>query len=266
MEVVIQPDTAAAVDLVAQLIAREVRANPDPVLGLATGRTMESVYGRLVQLHRADGLDFSRCCTFNLDEYVGLRADDKHSYRHFMDRLFFNQVNIDLRKTHLPHGAVADLEAECHRYESLIRESDGIDLQLLGIGQTGHIGFNEPGSPWKSRTRVVMLAAETIRQNASLFDDADKMPRQAITMGVATIMDSKKCVLLATGEAKARIVAQMIEGPATTSIPATALQSHPHCMIVLDEAAASELSRSENDSMARRWDGPRGRRGVPRNH
>jgi glucosamine-6-phosphate deaminase len=261
MEVIIQPDTAAAVDFVAQLIAREVRANPHPVLGLATGRTMESVYGRLVQLHRSDGLDFLRCCTFNLDEYVGLRADNKHSYRHYMDRLFFNQVDIDLRNTHLPHGAAADLEAECHRYEGLIRESGGIDLQLLGIGQTGHIGFNEPGSPWKSRTRVVMLAPETIRQNASLFDDAGEMPRHAITMGVATILESKKCVLLATGEAKARIVAKTIEGPATTSIPATALQSHPHCTIVLDEAAAGELTNCENYTIARRPDA-----GTPRNH
>jgi len=244
MEVIIQPNTDAAVELVSQLIAREVRANPRAILGLATGRTMESVYGRLVQLHRTEGLDFSRCCSFNLDEYVGLRADDKHSYRHYMNRLFFNQVNIDLRNTHLPDGAAADLETECQLYERRIQESGGIDLQLLGIGQTGHIGFNEPLSPWNSRTRVVTLAVETIRQNASLFGGADKMPRHAITMGVATILESKKCLLLAIGTAKARIVAQTIEGAATTSIPATALQSHRHCTIVLDEAAAGELSRT----------------------
>lgn len=260
MEVVIQPDTAEAVELVAQLIAREVRANPRAVLGLATGRTMESVYGRLVELHRGEGLDFSGCCTFNLDEYVGLPADDKHSYRHYMNRLFFNQVNIHLLNTHLPDGAAVDLETECHLYERRIQESGGIDLQLLGIGQTGHIGFNEPHSPWNSRTRVVALAPETIEQNAALFGGTDKMPHRAITMGVATILESKKCLLLATGKAKARIVAQMIERAATTAIPATVLQSHADCTVVLDEAAASELSQT------RRRDGPGRGHGAPGNH
>ncbi len=248
MEIIVQSTTVDAVELAAQIIAREVQANPHPVLGLATGRTMEAVYARLVEMYRAERLDFSRCCTFNLDEYVGLSGNDKHSYRHYMNRLFFNQVNIDVRNTHLPDGAAADLEAECKNYERLIKESGGIDLQLLGIGQTGHIGFNEPLSPADSRTRVVTLAAETIRQNAPLFGGADKMPRRAITMGVGTILDSKKCLLLATGEAKARIVSQTIEGPITTGIPATALQSHPNCTIVLDEAAASALTKGRAGS------------------
>jgi glucosamine-6-phosphate deaminase len=251
MEVIIQTRTAAAVELAAQFVAREVRANPRAVFGLATGRTMESVYGRLVEMHRTEGLDFSRCCTFNLDEYVGLRADDKHSYRHYMNQLFFNQVNIDLRNTHLPDGAVSDLDAECHVYERRIQESGGIDLQLLGIGQTGHIGFNEPFSPLNSRTRVVMLAPETIRQNASQFEDAEKMPQRAITMGVGTILESKKCLLLATGNRKARIVAQTIEGSVRTSIPATALQLHRDCTIILDEFAAGELTRVDHYTIDR---------------
>ena len=241
MEVVIQASTDAAVELVAEIIAREVQARPRPVLGLATGRTMESVYTRLVQMHRAERLDFSGCQTFNLDEYVGLPGTDKHSYRHYMNRLFFNQVNIDLRNTHLPHGDARELVAECERYERLIHETGGIDLQLLGIGQSGHIGFNEPPSEANSRTRVVTLAPETIRQNAPLFG-ADKMPSHAITMGVGTILAAKKCLLLATGKSKAGIIQRTIEGPVTTNVPASALQSHPHCTIVLDEAAASGLS------------------------
>lgn len=243
MEVVIQPSTAAAVELVAEIIAREVQAKPRPVLGLATGRTMESVYARLVEMHRAKRLDFSGCCTFNLDEYVGLPGTDKHSYRHYMNRLFFNQVNISLKNTHLPHGDARDLAAECERYERLIREAGGIDLQLLGIGQSGHIGFNEPPSEPNSRTRVVTLAPETIRQNAPLFG-ADQMPSQAITMGVGTILASKKCLLLATGKSKAGVISRAIEGPVDTNAPASALQSHPHCTVVLDEAAASALSKA----------------------
>jgi glucosamine-6-phosphate deaminase len=243
MEVIIQPSTAAAVELVAEMIAREVQACPRPVLGLATGRTMESVYARLVQMHHSERLDFSRCRTFNLDEYVSLPGTDKHSYRHYMNRLFFNQVNIDLANTHLPDGAAADLVAECERYERLIAESGGIDLQLLGIGRSGHIGFNEPPSDAYSRTRVVTLAPETFRQNAALFGGADKMPRRAITMGVGTILNARKCLLLATGKEKADVIRQTIEGPLTIDLPATALQSHPICTIVLDHAAASALSR-----------------------
>jgi len=243
MEVVIQPSTAAAVELVAEIIAREVQAKPRSVLGLATGRTMESVYARLVQKHRAERLDFSNCQTFNLDEYVGLPGTDKHSYRHYMNRLFFNQVNIDLQNTHLPHGDAPNLAAECERYERLIHDAGGIDLQLLGIGQSGHIGFNEPPSEANSRTRVVVLAPETIRQNTPLFG-ADKMPSHAITMGVETILAAKKCLLLATGKSKAGIIQRTIEGPVTTNnVPASALQSHPHCTIVLDEAAASALTK-----------------------
>ena len=243
MEVIIQPSTAAAVEVVAEIIAREVQARPRPVLGLASGRTMESVYARLVQMHRGERLDFSGCHTFNLDEYVGLPGTDKHSYRYYMNRHFFNQVNIDLGNTYLPDGAAADLVAECERYERLIREAGGIDLQLLGIGHSGHIGFNEPPSDAHSHTRVVALAPETIRQNSPLFGGADKMPRHAITMGVETILAARKCLLLATGKEKASIVRETIEGPITANVPATGLQSHPHCTIVLDKAAASALAR-----------------------
>lgn len=158
MEVIIRPTAEAAADLVARMIARELRANPHLVLGLATGRTMETVYSRLVRVHREEKLDFSLCRTFNLDEYVGLPGSDRHSYRHYMNHHLFLQVNIDLRNTHLPDGMAANLEGECERYERLISKFGGINLQLLGIGRTGHLGFNEPLSALRSRTRVKALS------------------------------------------------------------------------------------------------------------
>lgn len=246
MEVIIQPSAAASAELVARVLAREIQSNPRPVLGLATGRTMEAVYARLVRMHRENGLDFSRCHSFNLDEYVGLCAKDPHSYRYYMDHCLFRRVNIDLRNTHLPDGAASDLEAESERYERLIKEMGGVDLQLLGIGHSGHIGFNEPLSALSSRTRVVTLSDVTIRQNAPLFGGPERMPRRAITMGVGTILDSRKCLLLATGKDKAEVVSQTIEGPVTSMVPATALQMHACCTLVLDEAAASRLQKAND--------------------
>ena len=241
MEVIIQPTPEAAADLVARLIAHELHAHPKLVLGLATGRTMESVYARLARMHRDEHLDFSQTRTFNLDEYVGLAASDPHSYRHYMAEHLFRHVNVDLRNTHLPHGDAADLAAECQRYEHLITECGGIDLQLLGIGQTGHIGFNEPLSALRSRTRVKALSPVTVAQNASLFADLSKMPRRAITMGVGTILEAHRVILMATGAGKAEIIAKAVEGPITSMISATALQMHPRCTVIVDEAAAAKL-------------------------
>ena len=245
MEVIIQRDAGAAANLVAQIIARELRASPNLVLGLATGRTMEAVYGRLVHLHREEGLDFSLCRTFNLDEYVGLPADAPQSYRHYMRQHLFDHVNIDRRNTHLPNGMAGDLEAECARYERQIAKAGGIDLQLLGIGQDGHIGFNEPLSALRSRTRVKALAPATVAQNAPLFPDPSRAPRRAITMGVGTILESRRCLLLATGREKADIIAKAVEGPITAMISATSLQLHPRCTVVVDEEAASQLQGAD---------------------
>jgi glucosamine-6-phosphate deaminase len=241
VEVIIRPDEEAAARLVARLIAKELRANPHLVLGLATGRTMEAVYRELVRLHRRAGLDFSLCRTFNLDEYVGLPASHRGSYRFYMNRHLFKQVNIDLRNTHLPDGRAADLDAECRSYEARIVRSGGIDLQLLGIGQAGHIGFNEPLSALRSRTRVKTLTPTTIQQNTPFFGRPGRVPRRAITMGVGTILDCRWLLLLATGEEKADIVARAVEGPITAMISATALQLHPRCTVVVDELAASRL-------------------------
>ncbi len=245
MEVIIRPSADAAADLVAQIIARELRANPHLVLGLATGRTMEAVYARLVRLHREEELDFSLCRTFNLDEYVGLPPGDRHSYRHYMNHHLFLQVNIDLRNTHLPNGMVAELDAECQEYERRIARFGGINLQLLGLGRTGHLGFNEPLSALKSRTRVKALSPLTLEQNAPLFEDPGRMPRRAVTMGVGTILECQRCLLLATGTDKADIIARAVEGPITSMISATALQLHPRCTVVVDEAAAAGLKEAE---------------------
>jgi glucosamine-6-phosphate deaminase len=241
VEVIIRPTAEAAAELIARVIGRELRSNPNLVLGLATGRTMESVYAKLVRMHREEKLDFSLCRTFNLDEYVGLSGQDRHSYRHYMNHHLFLQVNIDPRNTHLPEGMAANPDRECVRYEELIQRFGGIDLQLLGIGRDGHLGFNEPLSALHSRTRVKALAPPTLAQNAPLFEDPSQMPRHAMTMGVGTILDCRRCLLLATGEEKADIIARAVEGPITAMISATALQLHPRCTVVVDEAAASRL-------------------------
>lgn len=245
MDVIINPDAASAAALVARVIAKELRGNPHLVLGLATGQTMEAVYRLLVQMHLEQGLDFSLCRTFNLDEYVGLGPQDPHSYRYYMRDRLFRQVNIDSRNTYLPDGLAPDLEAECLNYERQIQRFGGIDIQLLGIGRAGHIGFNEPLSALRSRTRVKALTPTTLEQNAPHFGGSDRMPRRAITMGVGTILECRRCLVLATGSSKADIVAKAVEGPITSMISATALQLHPRCTVVVDEAAAAKLQGAE---------------------
>jgi len=243
--VIIRPDADSATRLVARVIEKELAANLHLVLGLATGRTMERVYEHLVRMHRKEDLDFSLCSTFNLDEYVGLAPEDPHSYRHYMNEHLFRHVNIDPRNTHLPNGQAPDLDAECRNYEAAIARFGGIDLQLLGIGQAGHIGFNEPLSALRSRTRVKALAPLTLEQNAAFFGGPEKVPRRAITMGVGTILESRRCLLLASGTEKAEIIAKAVEGPITSMISATALQLHGRCTVVVDEGAASRLADPE---------------------
>ncbi len=241
MEVIIQPNDEAAASLAARIIAHELRANPHLVLGLATGMTMERVYRHLARLHQTEKLDFSLCRTFNLDEYVGLFPSDPNSYRYYMNHHLFRHVNVDPRNTYLPNGLAEDLAAECSRYEATIQRFGGIDLQLLGIGKDGHIGFNEPLSALHSRTRVKALSPVTLEQNAAAFGGEDKMPRRAITMGVGTILECRRCLLLATGTSKAKVIAQAVEGPITSMISATALQLHPRSTVIVDEEAAANL-------------------------
>ncbi|HWD94695.1 MAG TPA: glucosamine-6-phosphate deaminase [Verrucomicrobiae bacterium] len=245
MEIIIQPDEQAAASLVARIIAADLRRKPELVLGLATGRTMDLVYRCLARLHGEEGLDFSRGRTFNLDEYVGLPPDNPNSYHYYMKEHLFRHLNIDPAKTHLPNGVAVDLDAECRRYEDLIQQAGGIDLQLLGIGRTGHIAFNEPLSSLRSRTRVKALSPLTLEQNGKYFGGADKVPPRAITMGVGTILESRRCILLALGKDKADVIAKAVEGPVTSMITATALPLHPRCAIVLDEAAAGQLTQKD---------------------
>jgi glucosamine-6-phosphate deaminase len=246
MEVIIRPDPERAADLAARLIAARLRAKPDLVLGLATGRTMERVYDRLVAMREKEGLDFSGCRTFNLDEYIGVPAEDEHSYRHYMNHHLFRRVNVDPANTHVPDGMARDLRAEAARYERQIREAGGIDLQLLGIGEAGHIGFNEPLSALRSRTREKALTPVTRQQNAAMFGgDPDKVPPRALTMGVGTILEACELLLLATGAAKASILAKAVEGPITAMISASAIQLHANCKVIVDEPAARELHGRE---------------------
>src|SRR5215831_14667128 len=245
MEVIIQSNPESASGLVARIVAHELRTNPHLVLGLATGATMERVYRHLVNMHKDERLDFSLCSTFNLDEYVGLFPSDPNSYRHYMEEHLFRHVNIDPRNTHLPNGMANDLEAECKHYEALIQRFGGIDLQLLGIGKAGHIGFNEPLSALRSRTRVKALTPTTLKQNAASFGGEERMPRRAITMGVGTIIEARRCLLLATGASKAEVIARAVEGPITSMVTASTLQLHPRCTVIVDEAAATKLSEQE---------------------
>lgn len=238
MEVIIRPDVDRAVDLVVKLIVALIKEKPNATLGLATGRTMERVYARLV----ASGISFADCRTFNLDEYIGLPPDDPNSYRTYMNRHLFDHVDIDRANTHVLDGSVLDLKKAAQDYEAKIDDAGGIDLQLLGIGVAGHIGFNEPLSSFMSRTRDKSLTPTTRAQNAEMFGgDSDKVPKRALTMGVGTILDARELVLLATGCAKSSIVAKAVEGPITSMVSASAIQMHPNCKVVLDEGSAKEL-------------------------
>lgn len=242
MEVIIKPDSASGCVLAAKIVARLVKTKPNCVLGLATGNTPMAMYRELVRMHKEEGLDFSRVRTFNLDEYVGLPPDHPQSYHHFMDVNLFNHVNIARANIHIPDGMADDIPAHCVRYEEEIRAAGGIDLQVLGIGLDGHIGFNEPTSALSSRTRIKTLTPKTVEENAQNFQDVSQVPRHVITMGVGTIQDARQCLLMAFGERKSGVVAKMVEGPITAMIPASALQLHRNAIAIIDEEAARRLT------------------------
>jgi len=227
----------------AEIIADAIKNKPGLVLGLATGSTPMGCYQELIRMHREEGLDFSKVVTFNLDEYVGLAPTHPQSYRYFMNENLLNHVNIKMENTHVLSGISNEPQRTCKEFEEAIRRSGGIDLQLLGIGANGHIAFNEPNSPFESRTRVVNLSEQTVKDNARFFKSIDEVPRQALSMGMETIMEVRKIVLLASGGGKAEAVAKSVEGPVTTQVPASLLKEHPDCTFILDEAAASKLSR-----------------------
>src|SRR5437868_2221505 len=243
VRVIIEPDCDAASVRSAKIVADLVRKKPDCVLGLATGSTPLATYRELIRLHKDEGLDFSKVTTFNLDEYVGLSSIHPQSYRQFMQANLFDHINIPLTLTNVPDGRALDFELHCRQYEQRIHDSGGIDLQILGIGSDGHIAFNEPGSSLGSRTRLKTLASETIRDNARFFGGEGKVPRLAVTMGVGTILESRRCILLAFGEHKAAAVRDSVEGPVTAQVTASALQLHREVIGIFDEPAASLLAR-----------------------
>ena len=219
----------------ADVIAEQVAANPASVLGLATGSTPIGLYAELVRDVKAGKLDLSQVTTFNLDEYRGLSGDHDQSYRYFMNENLFGPIGFDAARTHLPDGANPDAEAECAEYERAIEAAGGVDLQLLGIGHNGHIGFNEPAGEFPEVTHVVKLTESTINANSRLFDSADEVPREAYTMGIGTIMRARKLLLVANGADKAEIVAASLRGPVTPEVPASILQLHPDLTVIYSE-------------------------------
>ncbi|SMO52337.1 glucosamine-6-phosphate deaminase [Melghirimyces algeriensis] len=226
----------------AEILIGKIRRFPAMNLGLATGGTPIGTYRRLVQDHQMNGTSYQNITTVNLDEYVGLSEHHPCSYRYYMEAHLFGKVDIDRRNTHLPNGNAEDLKAECDRYEERIREIGGIDVQLLGIGRNGHIGFNEPGTPFDMRTHIANLSLSTRQANARYFSSMDEVPTQAISMGIATILESREILLLASGEDKADALQGLLNGQKRFSLPASALLDHPCVTIVADKEALSKSS------------------------
>lgn len=246
MLVVLKSDAEEVGREAARLVANAIQIKPTAVLGLATGNTPLGLYQHLVELHRAGQLDFSRVTTFNLDEYLGLSPAHPQSFHCFMKSHFFAKVNVPASNIHIPDGTISgNYDAYCGEYEQSIRRAGGIDLQILGIGRNGHIGFNEPTSSLASRTRLKALSRETLEDNRKFFATDEEMPKCAITMGIGTILETRRILLLATGESKAAAVAKAIEGPITASVSASALQLHPDVTFIIDEAAASLLTQKD---------------------
>lgn len=245
MEVIIQPDRKAASSLAARIVAHLIQRKGECVLGLATGNTPLMLYKELIRLHKQGELDFDRVTTFTLDEYVGLSPSHPASYNSYMWENFFKHINIPAHRVHIPDGLAPDIPAFCRQYEGAIQAAGGIDIQVLGIGTDGHIGFNEPSSSLASRTRIKTLTKQTREDNARFFNGEEHVPHHVITMGVGTIMESRKCLLMAFGKKKADAVTRMVEGPITAMIPASILQMHPEAVVIIDEAAASKLERSD---------------------
>ena len=238
MKIIVKNSKLEAAKYAARLLAEELKAKPDAVFGLATGRTMEPLYAELCAIAESEKLDFSRARSFNLDEYAGLPGSDVNSYRAYMQMHLFDHVNF--KETNLPDGVAPDAEAEAKRYDDAIKAA-GLDVQLLGIGNNGHIGFNEPETAFDSRTRHVKLTEATIEQNQGLFPKPEDMPRYAFTMGIGTIMEAKKIILVATGSAKTGILAEAVLKPASERVPASVLQNHADVVIVADKEAAAAI-------------------------
>ena len=245
MKVVIVNNPSEVAAYASEMFKQQLRKKADSVFGLATGSTPLALYQRLIDAYQNGEISFQQVSTFNLDEYLGLAADHPQSYRYFMTEHLFRHIDIDMANTHVPNGTAANPLTACEAYDQLIADNGGIDIQLLGIGRNGHIGFNEPSSCLASRTRVKTLTADTINDNARFFGADEFQPHLSITMGIGTIMEARNVILLATGESKAQAIQATVEGPLSASCPASALQMHQSTTIIIDEAAASSLKDIE---------------------
>ncbi|NMB07185.1 MAG: glucosamine-6-phosphate deaminase [Tissierellia bacterium] len=238
MKIVVEKNYEDLSKVAANLVREEIEKNPKLVLGLATGSTPEGMYKELIRLHKEEGLDFSKVTTFNLDEYVGIEEEHPNSYHYFMKDILFNHINIDMNNTFIPDGQAENPEEYCKKYDKLIEEKGGIDLQILGIGENGHIAFNEPDEELNVGTSIVGLTESTIEANSRFFDSIDEVPKTAITMGIGSIMKAKKIILLANGKKKAPVIKELLKAEKiTTKLPASMLLLHHDVTIILDEEA-----------------------------
>ncbi|NLZ81320.1 MAG: glucosamine-6-phosphate deaminase [Clostridiales bacterium] len=229
----------------AGIISAQVILKPDSVLGLATGSTPLGIYENLIDGYKNGDIDFTQVKTVNLDEYKGLGSENKQSYRHFMNSNLFDHVNINKENTNVPNGLEENIEFECDRYDNVLNDLAGVDLQLLGIGNNGHIGFNEPADSFTKGTHYEALAQSTIDANSRLFEECEVMPTSAYTMGIKTIMDAKTVLLVANGKGKAKAIKEALTGPITPKVPASILQMHKNLIVVADEEALSELNNNK---------------------
>lgn len=244
MKIIVAKDYKELSKKAAKIIADEVIANPNVILGLATGSTPIGTYKELVNMHNEEDLDFSKVVSFNLDEYYGLNSEHEQSYRYFMNENLFNHININNKNTYIPNGMVENIENECKRYDQLVEEKGGIDLQLLGIGGNGHIGFNEPDEELSINTHLVDLAEHTIKANSRFFNSLEEVPKKAITMGLGGIMKAKKVLVLVSGIDKAEIIGKIINGKCSTKVPASILQMHPQATLIIDEEINEYLKKN----------------------
>jgi glucosamine-6-phosphate deaminase len=242
LEILIHDSPEAGAKVAARVVRKIIQTKVNPVLGLATGGTPLRMYKELIKMNHAGELSLQNCTTFNLDEYGGLPPEDKRSYHYYMMSNLFDKIDINKDNVHLPQGNANDLREACREYEKQIKDAGGIDLQVLGIGANGHIGFNEPTGSFASRTWVKILSEQTIQDNSIYFDKLEEVPRHVVTMGIATIMESRHCMLLANGAKKADAIRRMIEGPVSASCPASILQMHQRVTIVLDDEASYLLT------------------------
>lgn len=239
MKILVEKNYEAMSKKAAEEMADVVKGKNDCVLGLATGGTPVAMYKELIKMYENGELDFSKVSSINLDEYRGISGDHPQSYRYFMNTNLFNHINIDKSKTFVPNGLAEDAEKECEQYDNKIEELGGIDIQLLGIGPNGHIGFNEPDEYLNTKTHLTQLKDTTIEANARFFDNINDVPKEALTMGLGGIMKAKKILLIASGKNKAEVIKALASGKITTQIPATLLQVHPNVTVIVDEDAAS---------------------------